>query len=171
MFQASKIFRYFTLIFTLFCLFLYASVIQAANLYPGEEIRMGDGYPALVKFVKGDPSKPTIVFVPGALSLARAAYGTPESNEQDFLAYWVNKKGYSFLAISYPLDNPVYENTFPDFSIQNWGKQDAEITKQLLEENDLNKNVILMGWSMGGMVPQSYNVAAKNLGINVEFYI
>ncbi|WP_058524594.1 hypothetical protein [Legionella birminghamensis] len=62
-----------------------------------------------------------VVFVPGDSHLARISYGFPKGNEKDFLAYWLNKEGYSFLGISYPLENPVYTQVYPKFSIHDWG--------------------------------------------------
>jgi hypothetical protein len=158
-------------ILSVFFLVYSHSIGKAADLYPGEEMRIGDGYPSLVKFFKGDPAKPMVVFAPGAWHLGRISYGNPSSNEKDFLAHWLQQKGYPFAAISYPVDNPVYKGTYPEFSIRNWGRQGAEITKQLIDENKLSSHVILLGWSNGGKIPQSYNVAARRLGITVDFYV
>lgn len=57
------------------------------NLYPGEEVITAAAYPALVKFIKGNPNKPLIVFVPGDFHLARISYGYPGSDPKDFLSY------------------------------------------------------------------------------------
>jgi pimeloyl-ACP methyl ester carboxylesterase len=140
-------------------------------LYPGEEIMNAAGYPALVKFIKGKPDMPLVVFVPGDSHLARISYGYPGGNPKDFLSYWLQQEGYSFLAMSYPLENPVYSGTYPDFSIQTWGKQVAEIAKQFITKNNLSNHLILVAWSMGGSIAQSFNAAAQKNGLQVDFFV
>ena len=81
--------------------FIIVALMQeavAANLWDGEEVRMGAGYPFISKFVGADRDAPLVVFIPGARSLARIAYGGHEGGlEEDFLAYWLNREGYNFL--------------------------------------------------------------------------
>lgn len=154
---------------TNFC--LADSNVSNTTLYPGEKVVSAAGYPALIKFIKGKPDKPLIVFIPGDSHLARISYGYPGSNPRDFLSYWLQQAGYSFLAVSYPLENPVYSETYPDFSIKIWGKQVAEITKQVIARNKLSNHVILVAWSMGGSIAESFNVAAKQNGLDVDLFV
>ena len=147
------------------------SLIANSSLYPGEKILTANGYPALVKFIKGSPKKPTVVFIPGFAHLARISYGYPTGNPKNFLSYWLNKKGYSFLGISYPLDNPVFSDVYPAFNHEDWGKQAADITKMYIKNNNLSNKVIIIGWSMGGGIAPTFNIAAEKTGIEVDFFI
>ena len=72
------------------------------HLQDGETLVSAAGFPALVKFVAADKDKPLVIFVPGDAYLARIAYGFPDGNEQDFLAYWINQAGFSVLGVSLP---------------------------------------------------------------------
>lgn len=64
------------------------------------------------------------MFVPGAGHLGRIAYGHPEGDPRDFVAHWVAQSGLPFLAVSYPLDNPVYETLHPEFDVARLGPVD-----------------------------------------------
>jgi len=141
-------------------------------LYPGEKIMQGGGYPALTKFIKGDTKKALIVFIPGTGHTARISYGGHAgSQDKDFLAHWLVSQGYNFLGISYPIitKNPIYEEAYPNFNIRIWGKQAAEIAKATIDENNLSNRIILIAWSNGGRITQSFNEAATNLGLDVDF--
>ncbi len=142
------------LLFMLSSMLVYADTIKDQNstnnggkivtanqyLYPGEKIIKADGYPALVKFIKGNPNKPLIIFIPGYASLARLSYGFPGCKENDFLSYWLHKEGYSFLGISYPVKNKVFSKVYPDFTVTEWGKQTADIAKLFVDKYKLNKH-------------------------------
>lgn len=145
----------------------------ASALWPGEEKQAAAGYPAVVKFVKGDPNKPVVVFIPGAHHSARIAYGHETSRKQDFLEFWFREEGYNFLAISYPIETKsgLMDRTCPDFNIQAWGIQAAEITKEAIKKNALNGRVILLGWSMAGKVAQPFSARAKEVGLDLDFYV
>ena len=150
----------------------YATPQSRAPLYPNEEILIGAGFPALTWFQKGvDPEKPLIVFIPGAAHLGRIAYGCPSCDEREFLAYWVLKRGFSFLAISYPLGHPVYDRVYPEFTIKDWGRQAAEITRIIINRQRLNNHVVAVGWSMAGKIAKPFNDAASELGIKVDFFV
>jgi hypothetical protein len=101
----------------------------SADLYPGEEMLATNGIETLNYFKAGAPDKPLMIFVPGGFHLARVAYGYPGGNERDFLAFWLGKRGYSFLGASYPTGNKVYSEVYPEFSIRDWGQQVATVAK------------------------------------------
>lgn len=143
----------------------------AGSLYPGEQVLTVNHTQTLIKFVKGDSNKPLVIFVPGDSHLARIAYGAPENTQKDFLAYWLHQRGYSFLGASYPLDNPVYTQLYPAFSIQDWGKLIAATAAKIINEQHLNKHIIVVGWSMGGSVEAVVNVEAKKLGLTLDVFI
>jgi hypothetical protein len=141
------------------------------QIYEDEEIRIGNGFPSLVRFFPGDPTKPLVVFFPGWAHLGRISYGIPECNKKHFLAHWLTKKGYPFLATSYPIDHPVYDRVYPEFNLTSWGEMAAEITNQFISENSLSKEVIGISWSASGQVMRPFNVACKSLGIDVRFHL
>lgn len=144
---------------------------MASPLYPLEKIIMINNVETLTYFKNGDPHKPLIIFVPGNAHLARIGYGYPDGNSKDFLAYWINKKGYPFLGISYPIDNKVYQNVYPEFNIDNWGELIIGAANQIIQKNNLSKNIIIIGWSMAGSIVETANEAAKGYGLNLELFI
>jgi len=141
------------------------------NLYPGEKLINVDGFQAVVKFKKGIDTKPLVVLIPGFAHMARIFYGSPECNQKDFLEYWIHKEGYSFLGISYPIQNPAFTKVYPNYNITDWGKQTADITSQYIKKYDLSKNVILVGWSMAGRIAPTFNIAAEKDKINLNLFI
>ncbi len=165
----TKKFNFF--VFLLFLILYPLSAKTSALLYPGEKLLTINGTQTLTKFIKGDSNKPLIIFVPGNSHLARIGYGYPSGYPKDFLSYWLHQKGYSFLGISYPIDNPVYAKVYPAFSIKNWGNQVAEAAKQIINENKLSHHIIVVGWSMGGSIEKTVNVAAKQKGLIVDLFI
>lgn len=66
------------------------------ELYENEEIRLGKGYPSLVRFFNDNFEKPLVVFFPGWAHLGRISYGFPGSKEEHFLAKWITQNGYPF---------------------------------------------------------------------------
>lgn len=148
-------------------------LISAANsaLYPGERLMNAANAQTLVYFSKGNPSKPLVIFIPGDSHLARISYGYPNGKKQDFLDYWLTKKGYSFLAVSYPLENSVYSKVYPNFSIQDWGEQIVDVAQKIIKENQLSNSIIILGWSMGGSIEQTVAAAAKERGLKLELFI
>ncbi len=146
----------------------------AANLWDGEEMRMGAGYPFISKFLETEKDAPLVVFIPGARSLARIAYGGHEGSlEEDFLAYWLGREGYNFLGISYPVltDSGAFDEAHPDITVRAWGHGSAEITRAIMQEHGLTGPVIATVWSMAGKSVQPYAEAARRLGIDLDFHV
>ncbi len=112
-----------------------------------------------------------MVFITGGGVLARIAYGHPQSNAEDFLDYWLHQAGYPFLAISYPLDNPVFNTVHPEFSVRSWGRQAADIIHQVIEAHQLPRQIIVLGWSMAGRIAESLNTAARQWNFSVDFFV
>src|SRR3972149_6246793 len=140
-------------------------------IYENEEIRIGNGFPSLVRFFQGNSTKPLVVFFPGWAHLGRISYDFPGCKKEHFLAHWLTEKAYPFLASSYPLDHAVYDRVYPEFTLTDWGKMAAEIVNQVIVENQLRKDVIGISWSAAGQVIRPFNVACKSLGINVRFHL
>lgn len=124
-----------------------------------------------MKFIPGDENKPLIIFIPGMSHLARIAYGYPNCNEQDFLAYWIHQKQYPFLAISYPIENKVFNQVYPDYSITDWSQSVIQITKMIIAKNHLSNQVIILGWSMAGELAPKLNLIAAKNNVNIKLFI
>lgn len=153
-----------------------SSLVQLSgnsNMYSGEQMFQVAGYPTLVRFVKGDPSKPTVVLIPGNNSLARIFYGYPGCNPKDFLEYWLHKSGYSVLAISYPMDNAVYPNPtkYAQLTLADFAAQVSVVTKYFMTRNNLSNNVILTMWSGGGRPVVDISNAFKKTNIHLNYGI
>jgi len=158
------------------CIMFAAPITQGANatkptLLKHERIIMINGFPALTYFRLGQRNKPLVVFLPGMSHLARIAYGSPKTNPKDFLAYWLHKHGYSFLAISYPLDNAVYSKTYPEFSITDWARQSGSIISQTINENHLSKHVVILAWSMAGAIARNLYIESAKNGFTIQAFI
>jgi pimeloyl-ACP methyl ester carboxylesterase len=144
---------------------------QNSRLFPGERVIDAAGFPALVKIIAGPRGSTLVVFVPGTSFLARIAYGFPGGRPEDFLAHWIASAGYSFLGVSYPLDNPVYERVYPGFGITDWGRQIAAAAREAVESNGLSRRIIVVGWSMGGKPVATVARAAREMGLEVSLFV
>jgi pimeloyl-ACP methyl ester carboxylesterase len=153
---------------------LLCAAARPAAAFEGEQVQTIDGFPAMTKFVQGDPSRPLVVFIPGAHHLARIAYGGHAGGrEQDFLAYWLVREGYNFLGVSYPLasaDNAI-AGAYPSYTARDWGKQAADLAKQAVEQHHLTNRIIVIGWSMGGRIAEPIAEFAKADGLDLDFYV
>lgn len=123
--------KFFPSFILLFLLFIFQQGFCGTLLYPGESIADAAGYPCLIKQSIVSDNKPLVVLIPGDANLARVFYGFPGANPKDFFEYWLNKDGYSTLAISYPTDNSVFgKKTYPFFNIHDWAEQAVVVTKK-----------------------------------------
>jgi hypothetical protein len=151
-----------------------AQSLDDEQLFDGEERIDAAGQPAISYFLEGDKDAPLIVFIPGAAHSARIAYGGHEgANREDFLAHWLQNRGFNFLGVSYPIDTEsgLFNENHPEFTVREWGQQAMEIAKNEIEDNDLTGKVIVIGWSMAGKIPQSAYEAAQDLGVPFDFYL
>lgn len=163
-------------IFVLYCSsLLFSSHLSYAGneyLHPGEKIiTVNNNVPLLMKFLKGDPRKPLILFIPGGAHLARISYGDPSSDPKDFIAYWFQKRGFPFVGISYPTDHLVSPHVCPSFTIKDWGNSAIEVARQLIRDHHLTHHIIILGWSMGGVIANSISEAATRAGLAVDFFV
>jgi hypothetical protein len=143
----------------------------SSALFPGEELVEVGGFPTFIKFTRGQPDKPLIVFVPGTSFLARIAYGFPGGRSADFLAHWIAEGGYSFLGTSYPLDNPVYDRVYPQFGVTDWGRQIVAAARRAIEANGLGNAIIVVGWSMGGKPVETIARAARAAALDLRLFV
>lgn len=145
-----------------------------AHAFTGEQVVTAAGFPAMTKFIPGDPQQPLVVFIPGAHHTARIAYGGhPGGRDEDFLAHWLVKEGYNFLGVSYPIATrkAVIADAYPAYNARDWGKQAAEIAKRTIDEHRLTNRIIVVGWSMGGRIAEPITEAAEAAGLDVAFFV
>ncbi len=157
--------------FILFSFLSVSPVIAESNLYPDERVEELAGFPAMVRFFKGNLEKPLLVLVPGSFHLARIFYGYPAGRQEDFLAYWLQNKGYNVLAVSYPImmANPtVFDKVSGNFARDDWANQIALAAKQAVKDNNLTSSVVLVHWSAAGSIVDRATQACRNLGLNVR---
>ncbi|MFI0849586.1 alpha/beta fold hydrolase [Mesorhizobium sp. IMUNJ 23232] len=147
------------------------SEAASPSLFPGEELINAAGFPSLVKYIKGRPDRPLVVFVPGTSFLARISYGFPGGRPADFLAHWIVEEGYSFLGTSYPLDHPAYRQVYPEFNVTDWGRQIAAGAQRAIAANGLGNRIIVVGWSMGGKPVQTVADAARAAGLDLALFV
>ena len=146
----------------------------SARAFEGEQVVTVAGFPAMIRFVAGNPQQPLVVFIPGAHHTARIAYGGHTGGrDEDFLAYWLVREGYNFLGISYPIATrkPVMQGAFPAFDARDWGRQAAEIAKQVIAEHHLTNRIIVIGWSMGGRSAEPISEYAREAGLDLAFFV
>jgi len=144
------------------------------NIFEGEQFINVNGIPGLYKYFEGDKTKPLIVCIPGGRSSARLFYGVHDGyNKQNFLVHWLVKTGYSVLAISHPIEmkKEIFDNVFPEFSVQDWGRLIAETTSKVILEKGLLSSFYLIGWSAAGKAVLPTNFYSKTSGINLKGFI
>ncbi|WP_444901026.1 hypothetical protein ACJJIG_12740 [Microbulbifer sp. SSSA007] len=129
------------------------------------------GFPVLYRYMAADKSKPLMVFVPGNSHLARIFYGCPEAREEDFISYWVHRSGHPFLAISFPIANKAFDGYYPNFTIADWGKQVAEVIDKIVTENNLQREVIVCGWSMGCKIAGALGKEAIGKSFSIVMFV
>ncbi|MCE0504101.1 hypothetical protein LR948_01905 [Roseivivax sp. GX 12232] len=140
------------------------------TLSPGEEILEAAGVQALTWFAQGVADKPLILFVPGVRHLARISYGAHDGAEpRHFLAHHLIDLGYSFAGVSYPTDpeDGGIPDSFPGFTVRDWGRMVADVAGQLVERHGLKREVWVMCWSMSGKIAQSVHVAMREAGLRM----
>ena len=120
---------------------------------------------------------PLIVLIPGGAHFARIFYGGHEgSRPEDFLAHWLVQQGFPVLAISYPLESnnesAIMPPVAPGFRIHQWGEQAATVAAMAISEFPFEcKDILLVGWSMGGRIIVPFTKKAKSLGPDVKLFV
>lgn len=108
------------------------------------------GHSALIWARCGAPERPTVVFVPGASHLGRIGYGYGETSDDDFLCPQLAARGFSVVALSYPLGHPALRQRSPAFGVRAWASQVAAATRIAVKSLALSKHVVIAAWSMAG---------------------
>ena len=124
-------------------------------MFPGERMTEG-GCPLLAH--ESGPTSATrlVVFLPGALHLARIAYGHPEAEPADFLAHWLSEAGWAFLGCSYPVapSDLVFSTIDPLLDLSDVVTAVADETADVVERRGLSPEVVVAAWSaLGNSAP------------------
>lgn len=147
---------------------------ETARLLPGEVLEHVADFPCLYRFFPADKKKPLVVLIPGGAHNARIFYGGHLGHDpDDFLVSWLTKMGFGALGVSYPLESEptLMPAVAPGFRINEWGRQAAEVTKSVVDKNQLCGDVVLVGWSMGGRMVVPYSKTAQSLGLKVKLFV
>jgi hypothetical protein len=144
--------------------------VNAQSLFPGEALHWLNGIEYLTYFKKGNADKFLIVFLPGWGHLGRIAYAGAGISPEDFLAHAFLEKGYSFLAISYPLEHPVYSQPYPQMHLQDWAQAAADMAGEICKEHEL-PGLIPVHWSAAGQLMTSFHKASQALKLSHLFSV
>ena len=119
-------------------------------MYPGEELVDVDGVPVL-RWTGPGRRGPLVVFLPGIAHLARIAYGHPGATPGDFLAHHLAERDRPLLALSYPIDHPVFPTVHPELTVPTWTRAVAQLARSACDEADLPPEVVVVAWSAAGI--------------------
>jgi hypothetical protein len=139
-------------------------------LLPNEVLHQKHGFEFLTYFKKGQLDQPLIVFFPGWAHLARIAYGGGDIPSEESLAYAFQEQGYSFLAISYPLENRVYSTIYPQLQMRDWAQGCASITQEIFYQFP-HPYLIAIHWSASGNLMTCFKSAVQSLGLPHPFSV
>lgn len=141
------------------------------SLFPHESLQQIYDFEFLTYLKEGDPKKPLIVFFPGWAHLARIAYGgadiIPSKNS---LAQAFHEEGYSFLAISYPLENKVYSTIYPQLKIKEWAQAAAVIVQSIFKRTPY-PYLISIHWGAAGHLINRFKQTTQLLRLSHLFSI
>ncbi len=140
---------------------------------PRETLISSGDVPLLVLEQQGDPDKPLVVFLPGAIHLARVAYGYGAVAPEDFLAHWWAEAGHSFLAISYPLElaEPTFDTVDPHLSFGAYIGAIAGHIEAVVATWGLQRNVLVLGWSAAGNTAPRLTSELASRGVTLELFV
>ena len=146
------------------------------SLYKDEFLRTCSGYPALCYYSqpsekKHDKNKSLVLYCTGGAHLARVSYCKEKSDPKDFLAHWFKESGHPFLAVSYPIEHPVFEKVYPEFNNSDRANQLIASARDILEKHNLGNKVILLLWSWAGLLTDHLVKAANEVGVEIEFFV
>jgi hypothetical protein len=154
---------------------------DASTLFEGEIADTIHGFSCVYRFLPAQNASsdtPLIVLIPGGAHLARIFYGGhPGYRSKDFLVHWLNKAGFSVLAISYPLESnnaefAVMPQVHPGFRTHEWGVQAAIIAAKVISTYGVNvRDILLSAWSMGGRIVVPFTRTARSLGLDVKLFV
>ncbi len=131
----------------------------------------GGGLPCLTYFSEGKKEYPLVVFISGGPVMSRIAYGHSGGQSKDFLAYWFKEGGNPFLAVTHTMDHPIFTNAYPEFSVQDFGRQVAEVIDETTKQHGLLKEVIVIAFSAGGRIIESLCLALEPYSISIGAFI
>lgn len=140
------------------------------SLFLKESIFRFEGFEFLTYFEKGNDDKPLIVFFPGWSHLGRIAYQGANIPSREFLAEAFLEKGYSFLAISYPIEHPVYPHLYPQIKMGDWARAAAALAEEICKKQTLSR-LIAVHWSAAGQLVTRFHKATQEKKLNHPFSV
>lgn len=75
------------------------------------------------------------------------------------------------MAISYPLKNPVFTASYPAYTVDDWAKSVVNNARQVIEQNHLQRHIVILAWSMAGEIVQKVNQEAAKANIKIDLFI
>ncbi len=147
--------------------------LSEPQLYPGERSLVAADVPLVVHERRGMPGQPLVVFLPGAIHTARVAYGHPGSSPDDFLAHWFEREGWSFAAVSYPVEveQPVFEAVDANLGLAAYNRALATYISSLVDEWSLRSDVVVLGWSAAGNSAPGLCDALRLVGCELSLFV
>ncbi len=133
---------------------------SSTSLFSNESLFSFEGFEFLTYFKKGNVDKPLIVFFPGWGHLGRIGYKGANISAKEFLAEAFYEKGYSFFAISYPSDHPVYSQLYPQVKMDDWARAAATLADELCKKHELSR-LIAVHWSAAGQLVTCFHKATQ----------
>ena len=135
--------------------------------FDGEKPLSGGGVTSLCYFRPGDARQPLVLFLPGGGHLARVVYGHGGARREDFLDFWLERRGLGLMALSYPGGHPAVGAAQPDLTISAWADHIAWAVAETRHEGPL---VIAM-WSMAGRSVRTVNQALLSKGFAIDCFV
>lgn len=141
-------------------------------LFEGEELVAGH-CPLLVHTNLGATDRPAVVFLPGAVHLARIAYGDPSSQHSDFLGHWFAERAHTFVAYSYPAipSDPVFTDVDPSLRLDVVVDAVGDHVANLVATYDLPREVIVVAWSALGNAAPGLTAQLARRGIEAGTFV
>jgi hypothetical protein len=143
------------------------------ELQPDERMAVRAGIPVVVHERRGEPDQPLVVFIPGAVHLARIGYGHTGSRPDDFVAHWFEQLGWSFIAFSYPLEllSPTFDEVDPDVGLARFASAVAQLADEAATSWGLGTEVVVLGWSAAGNIAPRLNQELTGLGRILSLFV
>ena len=145
-------------------------------LYENEFVRYIRGYQSLFYFLQPTKkvegkNKSLVLFWKGGPGLARVSYGIKGLDKKNFLAHWFVENGHPFLGVSSPIAHEVFDKVYPEFDCNDGATQVITAARDMMEQYNLGKKVIILLWGWGGLLLDDLVRLSHDLGVNIDFFV